>query len=604
MPPDSTSRRSRFAEKLRGRPGLTDAYPERPLGIFRPLVTAEQGFPALERAAAAAVRSIWLAFRIFDPSTRLRCPDLGAETWFELLRERLEAGVQVRVMISDFDPLGAPKLHEDTWASIAALWPLYEAGDFEVMAVRHDARVGRGLRFGFGPLALHAIGRQRRALNEAGDPRAALARRPGLWRYLRHSRSRGEVRWRPLSLPRLYPATYHQKIAVFDTTRAVIGGLDVNERRYDEPTHTRPAEQTWHDVSVEVDGPVATDIARHVAELWNRDRLRMAAMGRQYARHAPDGAMPVPRAISALAYPDEADATRATEGPAQALRSPGRGAEPTQAARAIGSSEGALPDPAPAEPDGRIQLLRTVAEHARRPWRMAPKVLRAEIERRYLEEFARARDLLFIETQFFRSTPVIEALERAAGRAPGLGLILVLPAAPEQVAFDGESGIAHRFGEKLQTDGVERVAAAFGERFVAVSPCRPVASDSDGRDQAWGAPIVYVHAKLMVRDDESAIVSSANLNGRSLRWDIEAGVWLHAPATAAELRRRLFRHWLPGDAGEEYYRPETAVAAWRALSQENAARAPAERRGLLLPYDPEPAEEFALPGPGLPEELV
>ncbi len=43
------------------------------------------------------------------------------------------------------------------------------------------------------------------------------------------------------------------------------------------------------------------------------------------------------------------------------------------------------------------------------------------------------------------------------------------------------------------------------------------------RDRLGGAPMIYVHAKVSIFDRSAAIVSSANLNGRSLRWDTEAG---------------------------------------------------------------------------------
>ena len=49
---------------------------------------------------------------------------------------------------------------------------------------------------------------------------------------------------------------------------------------------------------------------------------------------------------------------------------------------------------------------------------------------------------------------------------------------------------------------------------------------------------------VSIFDGAAAIVSSANLNGRSLRWDTEAGVLLTDPDTVASLRQRLMAHWL------------------------------------------------------------
>jgi phospholipase D1/2 len=139
--------------------------------------------------------------------------------------------------------------------------------------------------------------------------------------------------------------------------------------------------------------------------------------------------------------------------------------------------------------------------------------------------------------------------------------------------------------------------------FIA-SPVQPRASASTGRDALWGAPIVYVHAKVSVFDERAAIVSSANLNGRSLYWDSEAGVELTDPGEVRALRERCFRHWLPDDADEACLDPARAVEAWRRLAVANLRAEPARRRGFLVPYDPTPAERFGRDLPGVPNEIV
>ena len=51
------------------------------------------------------------------------------------------------------------------------------------------------------------------------------------------------------------------------------------------------------------------------------------------------------------------------------------------------------------------------------------------------------------------------------------------------------------------------------------------------------------------------------------------------------LRNQMMVHWLSGNPGPAYFNPETAVASWRSLVQENARLPVAARRGALLPYD-------------------
>ena len=194
--------------------------------------------------------------------------------------------------------------------------------------------------------------------------------------------------------------------------------------------------------------------------------------------------------------------------------------------------------------------------------------------------------------------------DKARGGVTLLELILVLPAAPEDVAFDRKQGADARLGEFLQSRCVRIVRHAFRRRALLIAPAQPRRSQSDGRDSLWGAPIIYVHAKVSIFDDQAAIVSSANLNGRSLYWDTELGVEFTDREDVERLRRRCFAHWLPDSVGPQFYEPKTAVAAWRRLAVENLHRNPEERNGFILPYDPTPAERFGRDLPAVPNEMV
>jgi phospholipase D1/2 len=72
----------------------------------------------------------------------------------------------------------------------------------------------------------------------------------------------------------------------------------------------------------------------------------------------------------------------------------------------------------------------------------------------------------------------------------------------------------------------------------------------------------------------------------------------------ADLRQRLMAHWLPADAGPDYFDPDRARHAWAALAARNAKLPPERRRGFLLPYDLHSAETFGRAAPLLPDELV
>ncbi len=187
-------------------------------------------------------------------------------------------------------------------------------------------------------------------------------------------------------------------------------------------------------------------------------------------------------------------------------------------------------------------------------------------------------------------------------------MILLLPGAPETVAFEETPKLDGRYGDFLQARCIRRIRRAFGKRLLIASPVQRRAAngidmDAD-RASLRGAPIVYLHAKVSVFDDRIGIVSSANLNGRSLRWDTEAGIALKQPAQVASLRQRLGAHWWPEEKGIDALPAARMFGVWRRLVRENAAMEPDERTGFLVPYDRKAAEETAIALPGVPEEMV
>ncbi|WP_299851512.1 phospholipase D family protein [uncultured Roseovarius sp.] len=543
-----------------------DAFPTRPLDDVTPLITAGEGYPALERLALNAEYYLWLAFRIFDPETQLYSAASGTGTWRDLLERKIAQGVAVRLLISDFDPIGAPKLHETTWRSVEHLRGLANRGDFQVLPVRHEAQVGKGLRFGLWLMAARAIESQRKELNDARPEESStiFQTRPGLWRHLKQDKN-GTFKWRSLLLPRLFPATLHHKVAVADGTAAIIGGLDVDTRRYDDLNHDRPAEETWHDATVRVDGPIAGDIAHYVAQTWNANRIRMAAIRREQLRYAPDGVAERELQVAPLELPQ--------------------------------------PSTASAERGG-IRLIRTLSKQARRTgFQLSPKEHLREIEEAHIQLFSNAKRRVYIETQYFRSKAIADALATAAKNTPELSLILILPAAPEEIAFGDVPHVSDKMGEQLQTECLERVAGAFGNRMTVLSPVRPKPRSTDGRDNLHGAEIIYVHSKIAIADDNDAIIGSANLNGRSMRWDTEAAVRIEDRDVVTNLCTRVFEAWHV--AGRQA--PDLLMADashWHKIAQRTAQELPEERGFFLVPYSEEPARRLGQSIPLVPDELV
>ncbi|MCB1380861.1 MAG: hypothetical protein KDK89_21210, partial [Alphaproteobacteria bacterium] len=152
------------------------------------LLTAEEAYPVLERACLEAKTEIWAGFRVFDPRTRLRSEQARriGETWFDLILHSLKRGVRINLVMADFDPLGAPKLHRGTWRAMRMLITAAElagAGErLRLVAGLHPARTGLLPRLLFWPLILKRQLATAQRLNRLprNKRRAALQEMPGL----------------------------------------------------------------------------------------------------------------------------------------------------------------------------------------------------------------------------------------------------------------------------------------------------------------------------------------------------------------------------------------------------------------------------------------
>lgn len=507
------------------------------------LLTAAEAYPKLETLFLAAERRISGSFLVFDLTTELRSPEARriGRTWFDLVVHTLRRGVAIDMVISDVDPLMRPVMHRAAWQSVrlfrAAAEAAGPAAQLEAVAARHGALTGALPGLLLAPVILYRQYRIAGWLNRLSPAERADALRdmPGVAAAMLGDAS-GRVRPRHWPLPRLVPGTHHQKLAVIDGRILFVGGLDLDERRFDNPSHDRPTEETWHDVQVVLTGAPADAAQAHLDSF---------------------------RAVTA-----------------------GRAAPPPQGG-----------------------LLRTLSRQRGRRgwWHLGPEPVLTELADAHLAAIPQARHLIYIETQYFRDRHLARALSEAGKANPGLSLILILPGAPDELAFDRKTGIDVRAGEWLQARALKQLHHAFGRRLLVAGPAQQRRLSTEHplfRDRLHGAPIIYVHSKVSVFDDRTAIVSSANLNGRSLKWDTEAGVQISDLPSVAALRHRLMAHWLPPDAGPEFFAPDQAVAHWRALARANARAAPEDRRGFIVPYDMRAPARDGRAVPLLPEELV
>ncbi|MGF7150912.1 phosphatidylserine/phosphatidylglycerophosphate/cardiolipin synthase-like enzyme [Sphingomonas zeicaulis] len=540
-----------------------------------PLVEAAEMYPAMERLVLDARESVWLAFRVFDPDTRTRSNEAkarGLADWTALIVDALQRGVSVRVMIADFEPVMADYLHAGSWASFrrlrdaaAPLDPVI-AARLEIMIVMHEGELGwvwrQALRLAVGVRARKVVAK----LLEGDAADGGLSVRPGLWRYvLWRSGKPARIRALPL-LPRLWPATYHQKFAVIDGTVAVAGGLDLDERRWDDRRHRQRADQTWHDVSAIVRGPAVADAARHFATLWNAELPRYRAVVAEWSNGAGETLQLDPL-------------TDAVE----------------------------LPAPAPGG-HARVQFLRTRSRLSTSPVAFGPRAHVRELKAAHRSLIVGARRQLYIEAQFFRSAAAARWVVQALRASPELEVIILVANVPEEIAFEGQGdNPAHRHGEYLQARALKRVVRSGGRDRVGLftlAKREGVRRDEqdfvEDRGTAFGSGLIHIHAKLLIADGDACLLSSANINGRSFEWDTEFGMlWAHDDEGIAAFRdhlwRQLFANHLDGNA---------TLDDWRRTALANVDATPETRKGFVVPYQIGRARRFGRPYWFVPDDLV
>jgi len=195
-----------------------------------------------------------------------------------------------------------------------------------------------------------------------------------------------------------------------------------------------------------------------------------------------------------------------------------------------------------------------------------------EIETLYLDLIARAKRHVYIEGQYFASGLIAEAIVRRLSEPDGPEFVLVTPQQAhgwlEQVAMDTARSRLFEAVKHYDRHNRFRIYMPF---------------------TAAGKP-VYVHAKIMIVDDEILRVGSSNLNNRSMRLDTECDVVIDAALPGQDQIRPQIRA-LRDDLLAEHL--DVALAAMsQAVEEAGSLIAAVERlRGggrSLHPYEPPP----------------
>jgi phospholipase D1/2 len=252
-------------------------------------------------------------------------------------------------------------------------------------------------------------------------------------------------------------AVHHHKIVVIDDAVAFCGGIDMTGDRWDTSEHrdhdprrrrpfTRRAYGPWHDATTAVSGPAAKALGDHARERWKR------ASGEVLAP-PPTGSDPWPNGL-----------------PVDVSSVP-------------------------------VAIARTIPAHG------THKEVR-EVEALYVTAIAAARKSVYLESQYFASRAVAEAIARRLDEPDGPKFVIINPESAEGWLEEEAMGSARA-----------RLLALLGrsDRFGHLRVYTPVTS---------GEQPIYVHAKIMIVDDRLLRVGSSNLNNRSMGYNTECDLAL------------------------------------------------------------------------------
>ena len=278
---------------------------------------------------------------------------------------------------------------------------------------------------------------------------------------------------------------HHQKFAVIDGTLSFLGGLDLCDHRWDSRAHEQnnplrvsrgEPHQPFHDIQAFVKGDeVAAALGKLFACRWER------AGGHPIAAELLVPPKP------ATVFPPTSDLM-------------------------LEASEVYLSRTDPfGSPDGHENC--------------------AEIKELHVEAIARAETLIYLETQYFSSREIAEALvaRMHAHARSTLQIVMVLNLRGETLKEQAAVGLA-----QAQIIGqLRQVAEATGHSlgiYYTVPSC-----DAEARpDRA-----TYIHSKLMIVDDQFLTVGSANLTNRSMAVDTELNLTVQSDDSQSALSNSI-----------------------------------------------------------------
>ncbi|QLQ78532.1 hypothetical protein HG537_0A07790 [Torulaspora globosa] len=381
-------------------------------------------------------------------------------------------------------------------------------------------------------------------------------------------------------LQNTYFWAHHEKMTVIDNTIAFMGGIDLCYGRYDTPEHVlrddhenfneqnfpgkdysnaricdfhdldRPFESMydrkkiprmpWHDVHMMTVGEAARDMARHFVQRWN------------YLLRQKRPSRPTPLLTPPCDFTD----IQLKNSPFFRMLKPRSTCE--------------------------VQVLRSAGS-----WSLGLKETEKSIQNAYLKLIETSEHFIYIENQFFVTTShwdsviienkigdaIVDRIIRANSEGRTWKAFIVIPLMPGfDSPIDQPEASSVRVIMQCQYQSISRGETSIFSRLkkVNIDPLQYIQFFSlrkwstIGKDDKLVTEQLYVHAKVLIVDDRSCIIGSANINERSQLGNRDSEVAMvirdtdlvksrmnekdyYAGRFAFELRKRLMREHLGCD---------------------------------------------------------
>jgi YD repeat-containing protein len=418
------------------------------LGLARPLINGRSsGGPgpnvdltepldAMENAVKAlgAGDCVYLSAWFFEPATGLTAGGMaGVTTWGQLFAKKANDGVKIRLLINDFDPISGM----DAWLrnsdlvpldAIIAAMPAAKRDNLKYLVCLHPAHVG----------ALKAM--------LAGQGRRNI-----------------------------YIASHHQKFMVVRKGAEMTvfcGGLDIESRK--TPAKWSDAGLAgWHDIHVQLEGPITRDLEREFVARWNRDRNASTR-----APVAGWAAMET-LAVTPLSPADDTAAKK----------------------RHV------------------MQMVRTISDNGTTgPY----STERDDIKQTYRRAIKGGTQFLYFENQYFRSLELADWIVAAGLANPALVVVMVVVGSAG--ADDGANALTEH-GDHLQFETFDKIKTALGARAAFYTmKSRAVHSKFLLVDDVW---MTIGSANANVRSFELDSELNVQIGDPALTKAFRARLWAH-----------------------------------------------------------------------------